>query len=107
MVHKMFDKVTSAIGIKTMPDQCLLDLATKQLPNELPPPIIKNFKRTRAYSSFKDNISGVDLADMQLLSNFNEFVFYYALLIFLANMHGLFLSKIRKVRLLLMHFKVV
>ena len=27
-------------------------------------PIIKNFKIRRVYSSFKDNIWGVDLADM-------------------------------------------
>ena len=33
-----------------------------------------------------------DLTDMQLISKFNkELVFYYVLLIFSVNMHGLFL----------------
>ena len=44
------------------------------------------------HSSFKDNIQGADLTDMQLISKFNkEFIFYDVLLIFLVNMHGLFL----------------
>ena len=43
-----------------------------QLANELHKPIIKKFKKRKVYSSFKDNIWGVDLADMQLLSKFNK-----------------------------------
>ena len=35
-------------------------------------PIIRNFKRRTVYSGFKDNIWGVDLADMQLISKFNK-----------------------------------
>ena len=42
-----------------------------QLPNELHKPIIKNFNKRKVYSSFKDNIWGVDLADMQLLNKFD------------------------------------
>ena len=42
----------------------------------------------KVYSSFKDNIWGADLTDMQLLSKFD---FYYVLLLFLVNMLGLFL----------------
>ena len=56
--------------------------------------IVKKFKRRRVYSSFKDNIKGVDLADMQLIIGINtikELDFYYVLLIFLSNMHGMFL----------------
>ena len=36
----------------------------EKLANELHKPIIKKFKRRKVYSSFKDNIWGVDLADM-------------------------------------------
>ena len=44
------------------------------------------------YSSFKDNIWGGNLADMQLISRFRDIIFfYYVLLIFLVNMHQLFL----------------
>ena len=42
-----------------------------QLANELQKPIIKNFNKRKVYSSFKDNIWGVDLADMQLLNKFD------------------------------------
>ena len=34
--------------------------------------LLKNFKKEKVYSSFKDNICGVDLADMQLLSRYNK-----------------------------------
>ena len=47
-----------------MPDQ--------QLVNELHKPIIKKIKRRKVYSSFKYNIWGADLADMQLISKFNK-----------------------------------
>ena len=52
-----------------------LQLANKeniQLADELRKPIIKKFKKRKVYSSFRDNIWGVDLADMQLLSKFNK-----------------------------------
>ena len=35
-------------------------------------PIIRKFKKRKVYSGFKDNIWGVDLADMQLISKFNK-----------------------------------
>ena len=34
--------------------------------------LIKNFKKGKVHSSFRDNIWGVDLADMQVLSKFNK-----------------------------------
>ena len=34
--------------------------------------IIRKFKKRKVYSSFRDNIRGVDLADTQLLSKFNK-----------------------------------
>ena len=39
---------------------------------ELHKPIGKKFLKRRVYSSFKDNIWGDDLADMQLISTFNK-----------------------------------
>ena len=46
------------------------------LANELHKPIIKKTKKRKVYSSFKDNIWGVDLADMLSLSNFNKGIKY-------------------------------
>ena len=43
-----------------------------QLADELHKPIIRKFIKRKVYFSFKDNIWGVDLADMQLLSKFNK-----------------------------------
>ena len=34
--------------------------------------LLKNLKKRKVYSLFKDNILGVDLVDMQLLSKFNK-----------------------------------
>ena len=51
-------------------------LVNTQLAEELHNPIIKNFKRRKVYSSFKDNIWGVDLADMQLISKYNKGIRY-------------------------------
>ena len=43
----------------------------QQLAEELHMPIIKKLKK-ELYSEFKDNIWGVDLADMRLISTFNK-----------------------------------
>ena len=48
------------------------DKENMQLATELHKPIIRKFKKGTVYSSFKDNIWGADLADMQLLSKFNK-----------------------------------
>ena len=39
-------------------------------------PTIRTFKKRSAYSSFKGNIWGVDLADMQLISKYNKGIRY-------------------------------
>ena len=57
MVFKFFDKKSKGSGIKSMSNQ--------QLANELHIPIIRTFKKIKVYSSFKNNIWGVDFADMQ------------------------------------------
>ena len=65
MVYKFFDSKVSGSGAKLIPEN-------KQLANELHKPIIRKFEKRKVYSTFKDNIWGVDLADMQLLSNYNK-----------------------------------
>ena len=65
MVYKFFDSKVSGSGAK-------LTLQNEQLANELHKPIIRKFEKRRVYSTFKDNIWGVDLADMQLLSKYNK-----------------------------------
>ena len=46
------------------------------LADELHKPIIKKFEKIKVYSQFKDNIWGVDLADMQSLSRKNKSIKY-------------------------------
>ena len=65
MVYKLFDKKSKGSGIVTSE-------FNYQLANELHKPVIKKIKKRKGYSSFKDNIWGVDLADMQSLSKFNK-----------------------------------
>ena len=47
-------------------------MATHQLGKELLKPIIRKLKKRTVYVRFKNNIWGVDLADMQLISKFNK-----------------------------------
>ena len=65
MIYKCFDKKSQGSGLASNKENI-------QLANELHKPIIKKFIKRKVYSSFKDNIWGVDLADMQLLSKFNK-----------------------------------
>ena len=64
MVYKFFNKKSSRSGI--------INELMQMLANELHKPIIKKLKKRKMYSSFKDNIWGVDLADMQSLSRYNK-----------------------------------
>ena len=68
MVNKFFDKKSSGSGADSEPNY--------QPANELHIEIIKEFKRRKVYSSFRDKISGVDLADVQSLSNYNKGIKY-------------------------------
>ena len=72
MVYKFFNEVTKGSGINLQANS----LNNETLAEELHQPIIKNFKRRKVYSSFKDNIWGVDLADMQLISKYNKGIRY-------------------------------
>ena len=65
MVNEFFDKKTAGTGIKSMEQ-------IEKLAKELHKPIIRKFKKRKVYSAFKDNIWSADLADMQLISKFNQ-----------------------------------
>ena len=64
IVYKFFDKRSSGSGITNE--------LNYQLANELHKPIIKKTLKRKVYSSFKENIWGVDLADIQSLSRYNK-----------------------------------
>ena len=84
MVYKFFEKKSQGSRLANNKENI-------ELADELLKSIIRKFRKIKVYSSFRDNIWGADLADMQLLSKFNKgFRFYYVLLIFLVNMLGLF-----------------
>ena len=67
MVYKFFDKKSSGSGVAINEIKQNIQLAGK-----LHRPIIRKFKKRKVYSSIRDTILGVDLADMQLLSKFNK-----------------------------------
>ena len=60
----------------------------QQLVNELHKPIIRKFKKREVYSSFKDNICGVDLADMLLISKYNKEIRYRLCVIDLSSKYA-------------------
>ena len=67
-VYKFFDEKSKGSGIINEPNY--------QLANELHKPIIRKFKKRKIYSSFRDNICGVDSADVQSLSKYNKGIKY-------------------------------
>ena len=73
MVYKFFDKKSKRRGINKENKE---DFLNSELANELHKSIIRKFKKTKVYSSFKDNIWGVDLADMQLISKYIKGIRY-------------------------------
>ena len=68
MVYNFFDKKSSGSGI--------INEANYQLADELHKPIIRTFKKRKVYSSFRDNIWGVYLGDIQSLSRYNKGIRY-------------------------------
>ena len=100
MVYKFFDKKSVAepsslvrIGSGTIKPSSLI------FADELHKPVIRKFKKRKVYSQFKDNVWGVDLADMQSLSRKNKGIKYllcvidlyskYAFVIPLENKKGI------------------
>ena len=68
MVFTFFYKKYKGSGIINEPNY--------QLANKLHKPIIRKFKKRKVYSLFRDNIWGIDLADMLSLSKYNKVVKY-------------------------------
>ena len=68
MVYKLFDNKSSGSGIDAE--------SNYQLANELHWQIIRQFKRRKVYSSFRNNIWGVDLTDVQPLIKYNKGIKY-------------------------------
>ena len=79
MIYKFFDKKSTAepsalartgSGFKKLKN--MTKPSSSILADELHKPIIRKFNKRKVYSQFKDNIWGVDLADMQSLSRKNK-----------------------------------
>ena len=68
IVYKFFDKKSSGKGVDTV--------QIYQLANKIYKQIIKKFIRWKVIYLFRDNIWGVDLADMQSLSKYNRGIRY-------------------------------
>ena len=68
MVYKFFDKKSAGAGFRKPSSSILAD--------ELRKPIIRKFNKRKVYPQFKDNICGVDLADMQSLTRKNKGIKY-------------------------------
>ena len=74
MVYKFFDKKSLGSGFKKLKNTT--KSSSSILTDELDKPIINKFNKRKVYSQFKDNIWGVDLADMQSLSRKNKGIKY-------------------------------
>ena len=68
MAYKIFDKKSSGSGIANESNYQAADDLHKQ--------IIRKFIRRKVFSSFRDNIWGVDLADIQSLSKYKKGIKY-------------------------------
>ena len=89
MVYKFFDKKSSGSGAsKTSRENEMSEVSNVKLANELHKPVIKKFSKRKVYSSFKDNIWGVDLADMQLLRRQNKGIKYLLCVIDLSSKYA-------------------
>ena len=101
MVYKFFDKKSTAHSSleRTGSGFKKLKNTTRNssiLADERHKPIIRKFNKRKVYSQFKDNIWGVDLADMQSLSRKNKGIKYlldlyskYAFVISLKDKKGI------------------
>ena len=79
MVYKFFDKKPMGSGVNKLKDTAKpssLERSSSILADELHKPVIKKFNKRKVYSQFKDNIWGVDLADIQSVSRTNKGIKY-------------------------------
>ena len=66
MAYIFFHRKLSGCGVKS---EIMLN---KKLAEKLLNSIIRKFEKRKVYSSFKDNIWGADLSDMQVISKFSK-----------------------------------
>ena len=77
LVYKFFDSNIASPDKKSVGSEInTIKSSSLILADELHKPFIKKFKKRKVYSQFKDNIWGVDLADMQSLSKKNKGIKY-------------------------------
>ena len=74
MVYKFFDSKVAPLDKKTMSGKGIRN--NKILAEKLHKPVIKKLNKRKAYSQFRGNIWGVDLADTQSLSKKNKGIKY-------------------------------
>ena len=74
MVYTLFDKKSTGSCFKKLKNTTKPSFLL--LADELHKTVIRKFKKRKVYSQFKDNIWGVDLADMQSLSRKNKGIKY-------------------------------
>ena len=100
MVYKFFDSKVASPDKKSVRSGINKEKSRPLiLADELHKPVIRKFKKRKLYSQFKDNIWGVDLAEMQSLSRKNKHIKYllcaidlyskYAFVIPLENKKGI------------------
>ena len=99
VVYKFFDKRSQGSGVASNKENI-------HLADELHKPIIRKFKKRKVYYSFRDNIWGVDLADMQSLIKFNKGFRFLLCVIYIFSKYAWIVPlKDKKVWLLLTLFK--
>ena len=76
MVYKFLNEKSSGSDVATSLANKSATEPNYQFANKLHREIIRKFKKRKVYSSFRDNIWGVDLADMQSLSKYNKGIEY-------------------------------
>ena len=74
MVYKFFDKKSASLNKSS--GSGIVNDPNYQLANDLHKPIIRKFKKRKVYSYSRDNIWGVDLADMQSLNKYKKGIEY-------------------------------
>ena len=77
MVYKFFDKKSEGSGVKLIPEN-----------EPIHKPIIRKFEKRKVYSTFKDNIWGADLADMQLLNKYNKGIRFLLCVIYIFSKYA-------------------
>ena len=84
MVYKFFDSKVASPDKTSMESRIKKDTTNSSslkrssliLADELHKPVIRKFNKRKVYSPFKDNIGGVELADIKLLSKQNKDIKY-------------------------------